>query len=295
MIIEKRAKSYSENDLQILGTLANHSALAIQGLRSQESLREAKELESFHKLSSFVVHDFRNILSIISMLAENAKVHMNDREFQQDLTRALGDSAQKIRQTLSRISLSANTFEISLQELDLDGLVAEVLAGITAPPGIQLVSTLKADCKLPTDGKQLQKVVENLVLNACDAIPETGEIQVTTFVRSGERHRDSGTRLPAQRWAGVSVSDTGCGMTNEFIQTKLFRPFQTTKRNGLGIGLYHCKEIVAALGGSISVASGIGKGTTFWVSLPMTADSPVADAESNGINKLKVSTGSSLS
>jgi signal transduction histidine kinase len=104
------------------------------------------------------------------------------------------------------------------------------------------------------DGDQMQKVIVNLLLNASEAVAGDGQISVATSHDGGRAH--------------LTVSDTGCGMSRDFIETRLFKPFQTTKPQGMGIGLFHCKTIVEAHGGRIEVESGEGKGTTFRVFLP---------------------------
>ena len=104
------------------------------------------------------------------------------------------------------------------------------------------------------DPDQIQKVVLNLVLNANDAVREGGHITVAT----GQ----------SDRWVYLAVSDDGCGMSAEFMTRSLFRPFRTTKGQGLGIGLYHSRKIVEAHQGRIEVESEQGKGTTFRVMLP---------------------------
>jgi signal transduction histidine kinase len=104
------------------------------------------------------------------------------------------------------------------------------------------------------DPEQMQKVVLNLVLNANDALREGGHIRVAT----GQ----------SDRWVYVSVTDDGCGMSRDFMARSLFKPFRTTKGEGLGIGLFHTKTIVEAHRGRIEVESEEGKGTTFRVLLP---------------------------
>ena len=107
-----------------------------------------------------------------------------------------------------------------------------------------------------TDTARIEKVIENLVLNALEAMNE----------KSG-----SLTIEAAQATAGAvafSISDTGPGMSQHFIENRLFRPFATTKRTGVGLGLYTCREVLKASGGSIEVQSIEGAGTTFRVMLP---------------------------
>ena len=107
------------------------------------------------------------------------------------------------------------------------------------------------------DPGQLQKVLTNLLLNAKEAVngASAGEIRLRTAQENG--------------WVLLSVADNGCGMSQEFMRRSLFRPFQTTKKSGLGIGMFHSKAIVEAHQGRIEVESKVGEGTTFRVLLPM--------------------------
>ena len=105
------------------------------------------------------------------------------------------------------------------------------------------------------DPEEMNKVVHNLLLNACEALNGRGVIKVSTVANGGK--------------VVVSVSDTGPGMTQEFVENGLFQPFRSTKKNGLGIGVYQCKTIVEAHNGRIEVDSKPGKGSTFSVHLPV--------------------------
>ena len=105
------------------------------------------------------------------------------------------------------------------------------------------------------DPEQMLKVVTNLVLNATEAVAGRGQVRVETNPRDG--------------WTVLAVADNGCGMSAEFINRSLFRPFQTTKKSGLGIGMFQSRMIVEAHGGRIEVESEVGKGTVFRVWLPL--------------------------
>jgi signal transduction histidine kinase len=104
------------------------------------------------------------------------------------------------------------------------------------------------------DPEQMKKVLVNLILNSNEAVGEDGEIVVATEEQDG--------------WVRLSVNDNGCGMSKEFISHFLFRPFQSTKNRGLGIGLFLSKKIVEAQRGRIEVESEEGKGSSFRILLP---------------------------
>ena len=109
--------------------------------------------------------------------------------------------------------------------------------------------------RISIDPEQIQKVLTNLILNANEAINEAGKMKVATTEQDG--------------YVVLSISDNGCGISKEFIEKSLFRPFKTTKKQGMGIGLFQCKMIAEAHGGRIEVESEEGKGSTFKILLPI--------------------------
>jgi signal transduction histidine kinase len=121
------------------------------------------------------------------------------------------------------------------------------------------VKNLQPLPKIPLDQEQMLKVVTNLVLNAREAVMPAGEIRIETTQANG--------------WEVLTVTDNGCGMTPEFVSRSLFRPFQTTKKNGLGIGLFQSKMIVEAHKGRVQVESRPGQGTTFRIMVPLPEQS----------------------
>jgi signal transduction histidine kinase len=143
--------------------------------------------------------------------------------------------------------------ELHYTETDLNVLVCTKLADLRPSLTIPLITDLQPLPPLQIDPEQIEKVLTNLVLNAHEAGSSSGEIRVST------------ERLPG--CVVLSVHDHGCGMSQEFIEQALFQPFRTTKRQGLGIGLFQSKMIVEAHKGSIEVESEVGKGSTFRVFL----------------------------
>ena len=158
---------------------------------------------------------------------------------------------------IGRLSSRTGKPALNPVKTDLNALVSEV-AGAVVQDGHKGKATVRTELgKIPrvrADREQIKRVVENLVLNACEALTDGGRVTVGTTVKEGK--------------VIVTVSDTGRGMSQAFVKNSLFRPFTSTKKKGLGIGLYQCKTIVEAHGGSIEVVSEEGKGSTFRVRLP---------------------------
>lgn len=185
---------------------------------------------------------------------QNLPVHYEDPEFRDDALRVMNNSVDKINTMCQRLSVLTSQLELQRTEADLNGLITRTLADLSGAVQASLTHELLPLPPLSIDEEQFQKVLVNLVLNANDAVKSDGTIRIETKHNNG--------------WAVLSVCDNGCGMSAEFIERSLFRPFQTTKSKGLGIGLFQSKMIVEAHQGRIEAESEEGTGTTFRVLLP---------------------------
>ena len=252
---EKLTKEqFSFEDFDLLKTIADQAAGSILNIKMSERLSQAKEMEAFQTMSAFFVHDLKNLASKLSLTMQNLPTHFDNPEFRGDALRAISDSVAKINTMSSGLSLLRQKIVLQLAETDLNGLVTttiNMLNGFKA----SITQDLKPLPKLLIDSEQIQKVLTNLILNANEAVGNEGEIRVAT------EQKDN--------WILLSVSDNGCGMSKEFIEKSLFHPFKTTKKQGMGIGLFHSKMIVEAHHGRIEVESEEGRGTTFKVFLPL--------------------------
>jgi signal transduction histidine kinase len=168
--------------------------------------------------------------------------------------RGIAKSGQHINNLIGRLSVLRHDLRIHPEVADLNDLVSKVLASWNGAPTLQLTTQLGSFPKFRFDAEQIQKVVTNLVLNAAEAVPPNGCIRVQTSQSEG--------------WVVLTVADNGCGMAPEFLRGSLFRPFQTTKKEGFGIGMFQSKMIVEAHGGRMEVESQLNRGTTFRVLLP---------------------------
>jgi len=247
---------YTVEELDLLKCMGDQIAVSLLNLRLTEEIMRAKELEAFQAMSAFFVHDLKNAASTLSLTLQNLPVHFDDPAFRQDALRGIGETANRINQLVSRVG-ALRPLELKLAEVDLNLLVVDALEVLKGEPGINVVKKLDLQPKLNVDRDQFGSVITNLLLNARDAIQPGGEVSVETNQSNG--------------WAILSVADNGCGMSPAFLKASLFRPFQTTKKKGLGIGMFQSKMIVEAHRGKIQVDSEPGAGTTFRVMLPLGA------------------------
>jgi putative PEP-CTERM system histidine kinase len=246
---------YTEEELDLLKCIGDQVAVSLLNLQLTGEIVRGKELEAFQAVSAFFVHDLKNTASTLSLMLQNLPVHFDDPAFRQDALRGIGETVKRINQLIGRVSVLRHALELNPVEFDLNVLVTQALESLNDVAGVEIVKELHPIPKLKADREQLQSVITNLLLNARDAVGSKGQVTVRTG------HFDG--------WVTLIVGDDGCGMTPGFLKESLFRPFQTTKKKGLGIGMFQAKMIVEAHRGNIQVKSEPGAGTTFRIMLPL--------------------------
>ncbi len=247
---------FSLQDFDLLKCIGDQAAASLLNARLSRKLLEARELEAFQAMAAFFVHDLKNAASTLNLMLQNLPVHFDDPAFREDALRGIAKTVAHINGLIGRLGLLRRELKIQPVPTDLNEVVAAAIATLEKAPDSVLIKDLHPLPKVPCDPEQMLKVVTNLVLNASEAVTGAGQVRVTTSLDSGS--------------AVLTVADSGCGMSVDFLSRSLFRPFQTTKKNGLGIGMFQSKMIVEAHGGRIEVASEPNKGTTFRVFLPTT-------------------------
>ena len=250
-----RGLGYSAEEMDLLKCIGEQVAATLLKLRLTEEIMERKELEAFQTMSAFLIHDLKNAASTLGLMLENLPAHFDNPAFRQDAFRGIGSAASRINDLINRMNALRHELRLNPAELDLNLVVTEALSNLNGTLDTNLVTKFDQIPKVSADRQQLQSVFTNLLLNARDAVGMNGRITVATTLR-GE-------------WVALSVSDNGCGMTEQFIKHSLFRPFRSTKKKGLGIGMFQSKTIVEAHHGKIHVESELGVGTTFRVMLPL--------------------------
>ncbi len=251
---ERTDAPYTQEDLDLLTTLGEQAASATATVQLSERLAQSRAFEAFNRLSSFIVHDLKNSVSALSMLTQNARQHFDDPTFRVDALKTLTRTVERMQKLVGRLSTRQAASELEFESVPLDELVRDTVASMPPSPRLRFVLNLDPVPSVRGDTDAIQRVLQNLITNAVEAMDGEGTITLSTARQDG--------------MVACGVADTGCGMSEEFIRNSLFVPFQTTKKGGWGIGLYQARETLASHGGRIEVSSLEGRGTTVTLLLP---------------------------
>jgi putative PEP-CTERM system histidine kinase len=242
----KANEIYIYEDYDLMKTIARQASLAILHQRLSEQILQAREIEAIGNVATFVVHDLKNQVSNLSLIVENAPKYIQHPDFQKDMLTSLDNTVTKMKRLIGRLKSIRESSLIDLQNVNLLELVQKTAATIA---GGRVIVTGR-EIMAHVDEGEIQKVVLNLIMNGIEASVADNPVMVE--VGFAERPY-------------IRVADDGCGMTAQFIRTELFKPFKTSKNQGLGIGVYQCRKIVEAHGGKIDVQSDVGYGSKFTV------------------------------
>ena len=247
----------------LLKTAAQQAAGYLAQMRATEALLEARKFDAFNRMSAFVVHDLKNIVTQLSLMMKNAqRLHANP-EFQQDMLLTVESSLEKMRRLMLQLREGA-TPPGSAHGVDVAAILHR-LAQMAKGRGRQLEVSCEEGLFTRGHEDRLERVLGHLVQNAFDATPADGRVWIAASRHSGQ--------------VLVEVGDTGTGMDEDFVQNRLFRPFGSTKHDGMGIGTYESHQYIRELGGSIDVQSQPGKGTVMRITLPLFSRSLGAEAQ----------------
>lgn len=238
----------------MLTCIAGHASASILRAQLSRKLLMVKQLEAFQTMAAFFVHDLKNAASTLNLMLKNLPVHFDDPAFREDALRGVGKTVSHINHLVSRLTSLRQELTIQPASTDFNALVSASITGAVGTSNTQIVVHLSPVDDVRVDPEQMSKVIANLILNAIESTPGTAPVQVST-------RQDEASVI-------LSVKDEGCGMSADFLNRSLFRPFQTTKKNGLGIGMFQSKMIVESHGGRIAVSSEVGRGTTFKFTFP---------------------------
>ncbi len=243
--------NWEVNDL--LKTAGRQAASFLAQMQATEALLEVRKFDAFNRMSAFVVHDLKNVVTQLSLMMKNAKRLHNNPEFQQDMLITVENSLDRMRQLMLQLREGA-TPPGTVVGVDLEAIVHRI-ESVATERGRQLEVVIVEPVVTRGHEERLERIVGHMVQNAFDATSPAGRV----WVRLARQHGQ----------ALIEVGDTGHGMTPEFVRDRLFKPFQSTKKAGMGIGAYESFQYVQELGGKITVESQIDQGTTITMLLPL--------------------------
>lgn len=260
-VVLQTARSRVKLNWEVLDLLEIAGSQAASYLAQQDAANElmvARQFESFNRMSTFVVHDLKNLVSQLSLMNANAEKHKHNPEFQADMLETVSLSVQKMRlmlQKLSRIDVEEKPMPLAI-----DQVVRQAVANKAAFEPRPQLDVRDTGLRVLADRERLERVVGHLIQNAIEATPKEGSV-VIAVSRAAGGAGDSAVQ--------IEITDSGEGMSEDFIRERLFKPFESTKSAGMGIGVFESREYINELGGRLEVSSRPSLGTTFKVILPL--------------------------
>jgi len=248
--LAKRALDWEDFDL--LRVVGRQAASYLAEAHGQEALSEARRFDEFNRRFAFIMHDVKNLVSQLSLVARNAERHADNPQFRADMIATLQSSVGKLNALLARLSQHNKAKPEEPRPISAKRMI-EAIAAHHAPRH-PVVAIATDEPMMLADPARLEQALGHLVQNAIDASPP-GEPVVLKAVDQGDE-------------IAIEVHDRGVGMSQEFVRTSLFRAFTSSKETGFGVGAFEARALVAAMNGRIEVLSREGAGSVFTVTLP---------------------------
>ena len=243
--------NWEVNDL--LKTAGRQAGAFLGQMQATEALLEVRKFDAFNRMSAFVVHDLKNIVAQLSLMLKNAERHRDNPEFQKDMLMTVEHSVERMRQLMMQLREGATPVD-SPRGIELGDVIRRIQTAKESQ-GRELEVELLEKVVAKGHEDRIERVIGHIVQNALDATEKEGRVWIR-LERNGMN-------------AMIKVGDTGHGMTPEFLRERLFKPFQTTKPAGMGIGAYESFQYVHELGGKVSVDSTVNVGTEVSLLLPL--------------------------
>ena len=249
---------YSQDDRDLLTTFTHYVAIQLTQAKFTEEKTAAERWEAVSKFAAFYLHDLKTLIAGLSLVAQNARIHGKDPEFQESAMRTVTNTVQKLTALINKLSTQTKSLPIKdqgkVQTVNINDIIKDSIQSISGGIREPLLSLAENIESVALDPDAFKHLFMNLIQNAQQSAGTLGVINIAT-----EQSADT---------IQVTISDTGPGIP-ESQQRTLFQPFKTTKTHGFGIGLYQCKAIVEQAQGQIRVYSQENQGTQVHITLPI--------------------------
>ena len=225
--------------------------------QAAQELAENAQFAAFTRMSAFVVHDLKNVLAQIGLILSNAEQHKDNPEFIEDTFETLHHTKARmdkmLRQLTEKNTLHNGTDSLVTLSESVIQVVEQKCASYLPTPSV----IVNSETPVVLDNDKFSNVMYHLISNAQQATHDDGKVEIVIDLSADERHML------------INIVDSGCGMSEDFIRTRLYKPFDTTKGNaGMGIGAFDAKAYLEKIGGQLLVQSTLQLGTTFTLRIP---------------------------
>ncbi len=259
-IIVQRPPRAAMLPVELIYMLSRNIAVMMTLAKLSNKIIEMSKFEQFNKVVSFIIHDIKNILSGLSILLDNWSKYGDDSQFIESVFVSLKGMQSKAAMVVDKLTKFRDLkrereVKRQLSLMNIRQVLESVLRELQIRLRDIIVEIGDVDVWVIAYDTGLKRVLENLILNALESMEQKSKKRLTLWV---EQEVD---------YVKLYVRDTGIGMDEEFLRKGLFKPFVSTKRNGIGIGMYEVKTILREMGGDIDVVSQKGVGTTMIVKL----------------------------
>ncbi|NQZ87228.1 MAG: PEP-CTERM system histidine kinase PrsK [Colwellia sp.] len=251
---KKETKQLNWEDRDLLFAISKQLGNFVSLHEANDKLAESKQFDAFNRMSAFLVHDLKNVQAQLALIGTNAKKHGDNPEFIADVFETVESATERLSKVLSQLRnkqvAQSESILVDISEL-IDSVVQQ--RNICLP----LVTFEKINnCEMAIDGETFHSVLNHLIQNAQEATNKHGWVKVELT------HKENNLE--------IKITDNGCGMSESFINNRLFKPFDTTKGNaGMGIGVFEAKQFIEGIAGIIKVESIEQEGTIFIIDLPI--------------------------
>lgn len=243
-------------DFDLLGIAGQQAGSYLAEARAHAALADAQRFDEFNRRFAFIMHDLKNLVSQLTLVARNAERHADNPEFRADMVATLTESSSRMNALLARLSQHHGNRGEASRAVPLLALAERIATTRRAQHPV--IARGDASVLAVADPSALETLITHLVQNAIEASEHDRPVTILVAAEEGQ--------------ATITVADQGCGMSPAFVRDQLFRPFVSAKPGGFGLGAFEARQLAEAMGGSVSVTSRPGEGSTFRITLPRAAE-----------------------
>jgi putative PEP-CTERM system histidine kinase len=253
LAVDKKIQKLNWEDRDLLFAISKQLGNFVSLHEANDKIAESKQFDAFNQMSAFLVHDLKNVQAQLALITTNAEKHRDNPEFIDDVFETVDSATQRLEKVLTQLR-NKQVAQSKTKKIELSALIKKVVAQCNIrTPTVEFNATNQ--CSLNIDDETLHSIFNHLIQNAQDETSSSGWVKVVMQVQASN--------------VEITIADNGRGMSQQFIEQRLFKPFDTTKGNaGMGIGVFEAKQFIESIAGSIKVTSEENKGTTFIVNLP---------------------------